>query len=93
MIELLCVLNENIKAINMDCRSGQIHQFNNYEQMEKLQRAMEMDEGKRLLSLNDEQLKELKPMSPGDRKNNMRNKACVCGSGKKFKKCCWSQYA
>ena len=25
------------------------------------------------------------------RKNNMRNKPCPCGSGKKFKKCCWTQ--
>ena len=22
----------------------------------------------------------------------MRNKKCVCGSGKKFKKCCWGKY-
>lgn len=27
------------------------------------------------------------------RKNNsMRNKMCICGSKKKFKKCCWSKY-
>lgn len=76
----------------MDCRSGQIHQFDNSEAMEKMQQAMEED-GKRLLSLNQDQLTELKPMAPGDRKNCMRNKPCVCGSGKKFKKCCWSQYA
>ena len=23
--------------------------------------------------------------------NNLRNKLCVCGSGIKFKKCCWSK--
>ncbi|WP_227498161.1 SEC-C metal-binding domain-containing protein [Shewanella sp. W3-18-1] len=23
----------------------------------------------------------------------MRNRECVCGSGKKFKKCCWSKFA
>jgi uncharacterized protein YecA (UPF0149 family) len=22
----------------------------------------------------------------------MRNKPCLCGSGKKFKKCCWGNY-
>jgi uncharacterized protein YecA (UPF0149 family) len=22
----------------------------------------------------------------------MRNRKCVCGSGKKFKKCCWGKY-
>ena len=26
------------------------------------------------------------------RKNSMRNKPCGCGSGKKFKKCCWSKF-
>lgn len=25
------------------------------------------------------------------RKNSYRNKPCVCGSGKKFKKCCWTK--
>ena len=25
-------------------------------------------------------------------KNRFRNKPCPCGSGKKFKKCCWSKY-
>lgn len=27
------------------------------------------------------------------RKNYMRNKPCQCGSGKKFKKCCWGKAA
>lgn len=27
-----------------------------------------------------------------NRKNNMRNMKCPCGSGKKFKKCCWGKY-
>ena len=26
-------------------------------------------------------------------KNSKRNKPCFCGSGKKFKKCCWSKVA
>ena len=26
------------------------------------------------------------------RKNSMRNKPCPCGSGKKFKKCCWNKF-
>ncbi len=26
------------------------------------------------------------------RKNSMRNKPCGCGSGKKFKKCCWNKF-
>lgn len=27
------------------------------------------------------------------RKGRMKNKLCVCGSGKKFKKCCWGDFA
>ena len=26
------------------------------------------------------------------RKNSMRNKPCGCGSGKKFKRCCWNKF-
>ncbi len=25
--------------------------------------------------------------------NNLRNKPCACGSGRKFKKCCWYKMA
>lgn len=27
------------------------------------------------------------------RKNWMKNKPCVCSSGRKFKNCCWAKYA
>jgi len=27
------------------------------------------------------------------RKNHMRNKPCPCGSGKKFKSCCWNKFS
>lgn len=27
------------------------------------------------------------------RKNHMRNKPCPCGSGRKFKACCWNKYS
>lgn len=36
---------------------------------------------------------QLKPLPHRVRKNRMRNRKCICGSGKKFKKCCWSKYA
>ena len=41
--------------------------------------------------LNREQAETLKRQSTGKRKAWMRNQPCVCGSGKKFKKCCWSK--
>jgi len=41
--------------------------------------------------LSEEQAMELKMRSPKKRKNWMRNQPCTCGSGRKFKKCCWSR--
>jgi len=38
---------------------------------------------------SESELKSLKRMSKPQRINKMRNKPCVCGSGKKFKHCCW----
>lgn len=35
------------------------------------------------------QLEQLKRMFFEERKNSMRNKPCICGSGRKFKACCW----
>lgn len=34
----------------------------------------------------------MRPLKNGKRKNYMRNQPCVCGSKKKFKKCCWNKY-
>lgn len=28
-----------------------------------------------------------------ERRNSFRNKPCPCGSGRKFKKCCWNKVA
>lgn len=50
------------------------------------------DTGKPATPLTENQYRELEPMNPNQRKNWMRNKPCVCGSGRKFKKCCWSVY-
>ena len=45
-----------------------------------------------LIPLTDHDARTAEPMSRGRRKNWMRNKPCICGSGKKFKVCCWSKY-
>jgi len=46
---------------------------------------------KDLMLLKEQETKELKKVSHRRRKAWMRNKPCICGSGKKFKKCCWSR--
>ena len=89
----------------MDCRTGEIVRgmseemaadlkevrlsnkpFSFRDEQDKTGKAM------KLLLLTDDEHKELIPLSKPKRKKAMRNRACVCGSGKKFKKCCWSKY-
>lgn len=41
--------------------------------------------------LTEDQANSLKRNSTGKRKAWMRNQPCICGSGKKFKKCCWAR--
>ena len=41
--------------------------------------------------LNSEKARELSMQSFKTRKNWMRNQPCICGSGKKFKRCCWTK--
>lgn len=58
-------------------------------------RRLAEDERPRLneVALSDEQVMELARRSKRKRKNWMRNRPCSCGSGKKFKRCCWSTVA
>lgn len=59
---------------------------------EKERERIEGELGKPLIPMSEEEYESLKDAEPVKRKNWMRNKPCVCGSGKKFKKCCWSKY-
>lgn len=48
----------------------------------------------KLIELSPEEFAKLKRKTADGRsrwlhKNRYRNKPCFCGSGKKFKKCCW----
>lgn len=54
------------------------------------QRAVNLQE--KMVSLTEGENEMLTPLSNGRRKGWMRNQPCICGSGKKFKKCCWSQF-
>lgn len=46
-----------------------------------------------LVPLTKEQQEALEPLGGKQRKGYMRNKPCVCGSGIKFKRCCWDKFA
>tara|TARA_R110002094_G_scaffold54390_8_gene65617 strand:- start:335 stop:565 length:231 start_codon:yes stop_codon:yes gene_type:complete len=76
----------------MDCKTGTIHHLTE-DELRDMQRMRQAEQGKPLLELTEEQARELEPLGAFQRKNHMRNKPCVCGSGRKFKRCCWSSYA
>ncbi len=79
----------------MGCNKGEIYELTDVERAAykaDLNARIERD-GRRLVPLSDRQHADLKPMGSTQRKGYMRNQPCVCGSGKKFKKCCWSKYA
>jgi len=68
------------------------HDIKKFRDMSELQKARES--GEKLMPLTTEEEKHLTPLSPDERgewmrKGRNRNKDCPCGSGKKFKKCCW----
>jgi uncharacterized protein YecA (UPF0149 family) len=46
-----------------------------------------------LMRIPRDELETTVNMNRGQRKNWMRNKPCICGSERKFKKCCWSKYS
>ena len=50
-----------------------------------------LEEG--LMAIPKDELEETVNMHRQQRKNWMRNKPCICKSGKKFKQCCWNNYS
>jgi len=80
----------------MDCKTGEIHNIYNEDPFlngeEVTRESLEKETGRKMLALTRSEYSELKPLRHKKRKNVMRNKPCVCGSGKKFKKCCWGKY-
>jgi uncharacterized protein YecA (UPF0149 family) len=55
--------------------------------------VFEQREGRKLAPLSKVQASDLQGENAVRRKNYMRNQPCVCGSGTKFKRCCWNKYA
>jgi hypothetical protein len=45
-----------------------------------------------LITLTKKERQMLSPKPRDKRKNFMRNKLCLCKSGKKFKNCCWHKW-
>ena len=56
------------------------------------ERTRNFDVKTKMVELTDTETQELEHLSKPKRKNYMRNQPCVCGSGKKFKKCCWANF-
>jgi len=73
----------------MDCRNGDIVEMddNFFEEREKRKDA------RHFVPLTEKQYNELKPIAKAGRKGRMRNQPCPCGSGIKFKRCCWEKHA
>lgn len=77
----------------MDSRTGDIYNVEEFEKFKKrLEKIKDSEELKHFIPLTDDEYNEFKPLDKKVRKNKMRNKLCLCGSGKKFKNCCWSKY-
>lgn len=81
------------EEIQMDCKTGEIHRFADADELKNAMDKLSESEQRQLLELTEKQGQELAPLTPVQRKNNMRNKPCPCGSGSKFKRCCWHKYA
>ncbi len=73
----------------MELNTGRIFHADDFPDEESF--AKQIAERK-LVPLSDRQFEELKPMGRKQRKGYMRNQPCICGSGKKFKKCCWDTF-
>lgn len=71
----------------MDIKTGII-----YHADELSLRKKEKKIGRPLAPLSPTQVEDLQNLGADRRKNYMRNQPCVCGSGNKFKRCCWSKY-
>lgn len=72
----------------MDIQTGKIYDVTGPDHLSKLENAL----GRKLVSLSENQAKELIPLSKRRRKFLLSGKPCICGSGKSFKKCCWRKY-
>ncbi len=72
----------------MDTNSGEIRYLT-----EDGKDVMSLFKDDNLVEIDKKDIGKLKHMAKPRRKNWMRNQPCICGSGLKFKNCCWSKYS
>lgn len=83
----------------MDCKTGEIYELTDYEQRALMADALargaekERQAFQSLAPMTEDQVAHAAPLPAKMRKGYMRNQPCVCGSAKKFKRCCWNKYA
>lgn len=80
----------------MHTQSFEINRLSD-EEMREMERAFSdtraFSEERKLVELTESEVKDLETRKPFERKGWMRNQPYVCGSGKKFKRCCWSKFS
>jgi len=77
----------------MEVNTGHLH-FLDEEELNDFTKISERayNEKKKMVEVFEDEVKEFEAMGVQQRKGWMRNKPYPCGSGKKFKKCCWSKF-
>ncbi len=78
--------SENLKGM-AETPTGLMLEFPNDRELTKA-----LEENRHLAPITEVQQRAMVEMPTDRRKGYMRNQPCVCGSGKKFKRCCWSIY-
>lgn len=71
----------------MDGKTGKLMRLS-----DEAMREFERESGRQAIPLTEEQADALESLGARKRKGYMRNQPCVCGSGQKFKRCCWGKY-
>ena len=82
----------NITTLQDICRDREID-FDRLMEMKRDELFETLRDNGGYVPLDDEDVPKVKRMAKPRRKNWMRNKPCICGSKKKFKRCCWNKYA
>jgi len=81
----------------MNTETGKIIDFREQEKLSKTEQAKHISIKEELMTLKQQQEKQVSRFDNRSilgklrirHRNSLRNKPCPCGSGIKFKKCCW----
>lgn len=85
----------------MNSETGRIMGFEEMEALSETEKAKCIPVDEQMMTLKQRLEKQVSPHDGKSilgklrvkHKNSLRNKPCPCGSGHKFKKCCWSKVA